>query len=78
MNRSLFCSSFFDLTKFELKFEKMQTQLDTLNNEVASANSDKKKLAIENRSLKTEQQHLLAQLSAEKDKAKARATKHTM
>lgn len=56
----------------------MQTQLDAMNNEVASVNVDKKKLAIENRSLKTEQQHLLAQLSAEKDKAKARATKHTM
>lgn len=55
----------------------MQNQLDSMNAEVANANADKKKLAIENRSLKTEQQHLLAQMSAEKDKMNARNTKHS-
>lgn len=55
----------------------MQNQLDTLNEEVASANLEKNKLKFENRSLKNEQQHLLAQLAAEKDKADARITKHS-
>ena len=56
----------------------MQTQLDALNEEVDSTKMDKKKLALENRSLKTEQQHLLAQIAADKDKANARTTRHSL
>ena len=56
----------------------MQNQLDNLNEEVGSLNMDKKKLAFENRSLKTEQNHLLAQISSEKDKANARNTRHSL
>nr|CAH0104580.1 unnamed protein product [Daphnia galeata] len=66
------------INQYAVKFEKMQNQLDNLNEEVASLNMDKKKLAFENRSLKTEQNHLLAQISSEKDKANARNTRHSL
>ncbi len=58
----------------------MQNQLDNLNEEVVSLNMDKKKLVFENHSLKvkTEQNHLLAQISSEKDKANARNTRHSL
>ncbi|XP_046458153.1 COP1-interactive protein 1-like isoform X4 [Daphnia pulex] len=66
------------INQYAVKFEKMQNQLDNLNEEVASLNMDKKKLVFENRSLKTEQNHLLAQISSEKDKANARNTRHSL
>ena len=56
----------------------MQSRLETQNEEVVSLNAEKKKLLFENRNLKTEQQHLLAQISAEKDKATLRNTRHSL
>ncbi|XP_057368948.2 golgin subfamily A member 4-like isoform X2 [Daphnia carinata] len=66
------------VNQYAVKFEKMQNQLDKLEEEVASLNMEKKKLAHENRSLKTEQNYLLAQISSEKDKANARNTRHSL
>ncbi|XP_032783508.2 early endosome antigen 1 isoform X3 [Daphnia magna] len=66
------------VNQYAVKFEKMQNQLDKLEEEVSSLNMDKKKLAHENRTLKIEQSHLLAQISSEKDKAIARNTRHSL
>jgi hypothetical protein len=56
----------------------MQSRLEIQSDEVLSLNAEKKKLLFENRSLKTEQQHLLAQIAAEKDKATLRTTRHSL
>ena len=63
---------------FLFQFEKMQSHLEIQSEEVVSLNAEKKKLLFENRSLKTEQQHLLAQIAAEKDKATLRTTRHSL
>ena len=56
----------------------MQSQLDVQGEELATLTVDKRKLMFENRSLKVEQQHLLAQIAAEKDKATTRSTRLTL
>jgi len=56
----------------------MQSQLDVQGEELATLTVDKRKLTFENRSLKVEQQHLLAQIAAEKDRATTRNTRLTL
>ena len=56
----------------------MKSRLETRDEEVSTLLAEKKKLVFENRSLKTEQQHLLAQITAERDKATLRTTRHSL
>lgn len=56
----------------------MQTQLDGHDEQVSALSAENRKLAFENRTLKTEQQHLLAQIASEKDKASAKASRHSL
>jgi len=56
----------------------MQLQLDDQADSISTLTIEKRKLTFENRTLKTEQQHLLAQMAAEKDKAAARNSRHTL
>lgn len=52
-----------------------QAHLHQLNERVDQLTADNRKLTFENRNLKTEQQFLLAQISSEKDRAAARASR---
>ena len=56
----------------------MQAQLNSHEEELSVLMADKRKLTFENRSLVTEQQHLLAQIAAEKDRATSRSTRLTL
>lgn len=55
--------------------DKLKAHISGQQEEMASLAAEKKKLAFENRTLKTEQQFLLAQISAEKDRAAAKSSR---